>query len=258
MELGNCSSDRIGERSSEKIDVIILAGGLGTRLKGMFPDLPKALSPVNGRPFLDYILDFLEESGAVNNVILAVGYMAEQIIEIYAKKREYKFGILFSREETQLGTGGAIKRALQYVTTYDVLTMNGDSYIGVSVKDLIAFHKEKNAAMTIVMKEIDDPGRYGLIEFDNNYRISSFNEKQTDRAKGYINTGLYLFKKYIFNEIEKDKKISLEQELIPLFIDKSVYGFIARGKFIDIGIPETYLITAEFFHENNYKTNNDL
>ena len=240
---------------SEKIDVIILAGGFGTRLKGIVPGLPKALSPVNGRPFLDYILDSLEKSGLVNNVILAVGYMADQIIEKYTNRNEYNFKIIFSREETLLGTGGAIKRALQYATKDDILTMNGDSYVDICMKDAITFYREKNASMTIVVKKIGNPGRYGLIEFDNNYKITSYDEKTTNRMEGYINTGIYLFKNYIFNSIEENRTISLEKELLPFFINNNtgVYSFVTHKKFIDIGIPETYLIADKFFEdEDNY------
>jgi len=238
--------------SSEKIDVIILAGGLGTRLKSILPDLPKALSPVNGRPFLDYLLAFLEESGQVNNVILALGNMADQIIAKYGNGHEYNFEILFSQEETLLGTGGAIKKALQYSTTDDIMVLNGDSYVDVCVRDVMAFHRAKNASMTIVVRKIENPGRYGLVEFDNNYRITSFNEKLTNPIEGHINAGVYLFKKEIFNSIEENKTLSLEKKLISSFINnRGVYGFVTHGKFIDIGIPETYLIADKFFKKES-------
>lgn len=235
---------------SEKIDIIILAGGLGTRLKGTIPDLPKALSPIRGRPFLDYVLDALEESNVVKNVVLAVGHMADQIIETYTNQHEYNFGILFSREETLLGTGGAINRALQYATTDSVMVLNGDSYVDADLNDVVAFHREKNASMTIIVKKIKNPGRYGLVRFDDNHRIASFDEKQTSATEGYINTGIYLLKREIFNNIEENKILSLEKEFIPLFIrNNGVYAFTTQGKFIDIGLPETYLVAEKFFKE---------
>ena len=242
---------------SEKIDVIILAGGLGTRLKGIVPDLPKALSPINGRPFLDYILDFLEASNSINNVILAVGYMADQIVGTYTDRHEYNFGILFSREETLLGTGGAINRALGYATTDSVMVLNGDSYVDADLSDVVAFHREKNASMTIIVKKIKNPGRYGLVRFDGNHTITSFNEKQPSSTEGYINTGIYLLKKEIFNNIEENKILSLEKELMPFFIySGGVYAFATHGEFIDIGVPETYLAAEEFFkkHTSTPKT----
>jgi D-glycero-alpha-D-manno-heptose 1-phosphate guanylyltransferase len=233
---------------SEKIDVIILAGGLGTRLKSVVPDLPKALSPINGRPFLDYILDFLNESGLAKSVILTVGYMAEQIVEKYSSRREYDFEFRFSKEETLLGTGGAIKKALRCSTTDDVMVLNGDSYADVHVKDVISFHREKSASMTIVVKRIGNPDKYGLVEFNNDQRITSFNEKLTGATEGHINAGIYLFKREIFNGVEEDRAISLERELMPFFINNhGVYAFATGGKFIDIGTPETYLIAEEFF-----------
>lgn len=236
--------------STEKIDVIILAGGLGTRLKSTLPDLPKALSPVNGRPFLDYLFDFIQESNVANNVILAVGNMADQIIERYKNNHKYNFKILFSREEALLGTGGAIKRAMQDSTTDDIMVLNGDSYVDVCVKDVLAFHRAKNASMTIVVRKIANPGRYGLIEFDGDGRITSFSEKIANTVDGHINAGVYLFKREIFNEIEENRTISLEKELISSFINtRGVYGFVTHGKFIDIGIPETYLIAGKFFKE---------
>lgn len=214
------------------------------------PTLPKALSPINGRPFLDYILDFLEGSDSVNNVILAVGYMADQIIEKYTNRHEYNFEILFSREETLLGTGGAIKRALQYSTTDSIVVLNGDSYVDVRVNDVIAFHREKNSSMTIIVKKIRNPGRYGLIKFDDNHRITSFNEKLTSTAEGYVNTGIYLFKREIFSNVDENRTLSLEKELIPFFIsNKGVYGFVTQGEFIDIGIPESYRLADKFFKE---------
>jgi Nucleoside-diphosphate-sugar pyrophosphorylase involved in lipopolysaccharide biosynthesis/translation initiation factor 2B, gamma/epsilon subunits (eIF-2Bgamma/eIF-2Bepsilon) len=238
--------------SSEKIDVIILAGGLGTRLKSVMHTLPKTLSPINGRPFLDYILDFLEGSDSVNSVILAVGYMADQIIEKYTNRQEYNFEILFSKEEMLLGTGGAIKKALQFSTTDNVMVLNGDSYVDVDIRDVITFHREKNAAMTIVVKKVGNPGRYGRVEFDKNHGITSFNEKQTKAGEGHINAGIYLFKREIFNSIEENRTISLEKELIPFFINNNdIYGFVTDRKFIDIGIPETYQIADKFFKEES-------
>jgi NDP-sugar pyrophosphorylase family protein len=183
-------------------------------------------------------------------VILAVGYMADQIVEKYTNRREYDFEIRFSKEETLLGTGGAIKKALQYSTTDDVMVLNGDSYVDVDIRDVITFHREKNASMTIVVKKVGNPGRYGLVEFDKNHGITSFNEKQTKAGEGHINAGIYLFKREIFNGVEEGRTISLEKELMPLFINNNgVYALTTHGKSIDIGTPETYLIAEKFFKE---------
>jgi len=164
--------------------------------------------------------------------------MADQIIEKYTDRHEYNFDILFSREETLLGTGGAINRALQYSITDSVMVLNGDSYVDVRVNDVIAFHREKNTSMTIIVKKIRNPGRYGLVRFDDNHRITSFNEKQMSATEGYVNTGIYLLKREIFNNIAENRTLSLEKEFMPLFIHNTgVYAFATHGRFIDIGLP---------------------
>jgi len=232
----------------EKTDVIVLAGGLGTRLKGTVPDLPKALSPIRGRPFLDYVLDALEESNVVKNVVLAVGHMADQIVERYTGRDEYSFDILFSREEILLGTGGAVKKALQQATTDNVMVLNGDSYVDVCLGDILTFHRENQASVTVIVKKIENPSRYGLVAFDDKHVVTSFDEKQENTREGYINTGVYIAKRGIFDRVEEESVISLEKELMPLFIhDGGVYAFATHGKFIDIGIPETYLVAEQFF-----------
>jgi D-glycero-alpha-D-manno-heptose 1-phosphate guanylyltransferase len=229
-----------------KIDAIILAGGLGTRLKAVASDLPKVLLPVNGKPFLDIILDRLSRIGKIRRVILAVGYMADKIIQRYKDSRSFCFGIDFSVETELLGTGGAVKKALGYVKTDDVLVLNGDSYVDVDVEELYSAHMSKNAAMTIVLKEMPDAGRYGSVLVDADGRVTSFEEKKDGVSGGYINAGVYLFKRNLFDSVDSERVLSLERDLLPLFLRDAVYGFVTQGKFIDIGIPEAYRMVGEY------------
>lgn len=224
----------------EKIDAIVLAGGWGTRLRSVVNNVPKVLAPVNGKPFLDLLLNFLSNSGLINKVILAVGYMSDKIIERYETGRDYSFKIIFSEEKELLGTGGGIKRALGYSDVDDVLALNGDSYISVDLTDLFMSHNKNNAAMTIVLKEVENANRYGSVKIDKSKRIISFEEKKQDAAGGFINAGMYLFKRKLFDAVDSNKVLSLEKDLLPGFIKGAVYGYISYGKFIDIGIPETY------------------
>lgn len=233
------------------MDAIILAGGKGTRLQSVVSDVPKPLAPVNNRPFLDIILNFLSKCNCVSNVIIAVGYMADKVIREYQNRREFSFNILFSIEENLLGTGGAIKKALQYAETNNVLALNGDSFINFNINKLILNHKKNNADMTIVLKKIADISRYGRVKLNNNKRIIAFEEKTVKIIEGYINTGVYIFKKQLFDNVEKNKIISLEKELLPFFLEKMVYGCITNGKFIDIGVPESYRMSNKFFNEMN-------
>lgn len=233
----------------ENLDTIILAGGRGTRLRTVLTDLPKVLAPVNNRPFLDIILGFLNKWGCIKRVIIAVGYMADKVIKEYTNRQEYNFEILFSKEKKLLGTGGAIKKALLYTKTEDVLVLNGDSYVDVNVEDLIRTHRKRHAAMTIVLKEIENVNRYGRVKLNKEYRIVSFEEKNPDQRGGYINAGMYIFKRELFDNIKENKVISLEKELLPIFLEKGVYGYISHGKFIDIGVPETYKIADKYLGE---------
>jgi D-glycero-alpha-D-manno-heptose 1-phosphate guanylyltransferase len=234
---------------TKKVDAIILAGGLGTRLRGVVRDVPKVLAPVKGRPFLNIILDNLHASGCVRTVVIAVGHMAEKIIEIYENNRRYGFNILFSREEALLGTGGAIKKALGLVKTDDVVALNGDSFIEVDLPDLIGFYRSMNSDMTIVLKELGNASRYGRVYLDEQQRIVAFREKSAEETAGYINGGIYLFNRKLFDGVEAGRVISLERELLPEFVKGLVSGYISLGKFIDIGIPEAYGIAQEYLKE---------
>jgi NDP-sugar pyrophosphorylase family protein len=232
----------------KKIDSIILAGGLGTRLREVVPDLPKPMISINGKPFLDLILSLLNKCGSIERVVLAVGYMADKIIERYEKSSEYSFEILFSVEEKLLGTGGAIKNALKYTETDNVLVLNGDSFVEVDLYDFLKKHLQTNADMTIVLKELENSNRYGSVKIDEDNKITCFEEKKTGLSKGLINAGVYMIKETLFDSIKEQTVISLEKELLPVFIKKDVFGYIGKGKFVDIGIPETYRIADKYLH----------
>ncbi|MCX5815274.1 MAG: nucleotidyltransferase family protein [Proteobacteria bacterium] len=223
-----------------QIDTIILAGGKGTRLSGILPDIPKPMAPINGIPFLDILLSQLNPYPYITKVMLAVGYKSDVIINRYKNSAAYNFKILFSEEKVLLGTGGAIKKALSFANTDDVLVLNGDSYIEVDINKLIIFHKANKASITIVLKEISDANRYGSVKIDDQLRILLFEEKNSSNHTGLINAGAYLIKKNLFDSIDKDREISFEREILPDLIKGNAYGYITSGIFIDIGIPDDY------------------
>jgi D-glycero-alpha-D-manno-heptose 1-phosphate guanylyltransferase len=230
-------------------DSIILAGGLGTRLRGVVPGLPKVLAPVNNKPFLDIILSSLSKWECIEKVVIAVGYMADKIIERYKDTSKYNFKILFSVEEELLGTGGAIKKALAQTETDNVLVLNGDSYVETDLHVLARKHMEASASMTIVLRVVENASRYGRVKINSDKRIVCFEEKTPECSKGYINAGMYLFKRKLFDDVKDNSVISLEKELLPVFIKEEVFGYISSGKFIDIGIPETYKIADKYLKE---------
>ena len=230
----------------EKLDAIILAGGLGTRLSAVVRDRPKVLAQVNGRPFLDTILDALVNCNMIGRVVLAVGHMAEQIISRYGESRNYPFEINFSIEEELLGTGGGIRKALPLTTTGRVFVLNGDSFVEVNLNELLKFHDDVNAALTLTVVRVDNVGRFGRVVLDKMGRVVSFSEKFEDKEDGYINAGVYLIERSLFDTVNMDSPISLERELLPQFLEKGVYGFATKGKFIDIGTPESYEVSHDY------------
>jgi D-glycero-alpha-D-manno-heptose 1-phosphate guanylyltransferase len=232
-----------------KLDVIILSGGEGTRLRSILPNIPKPLAPINGKPFLDLLLAYFSKWTFIKNVILAVGYKSEKIINRYKNYHEYDFDILFSQEQQLLGTGGAIKKAFSLSDTECVLVINGDTFVEIDVDDLLEFHKKNSAIITIVLKETHNTARYGTARIDYKNRIIFFGEKEADNFHGLINAGVYVINKNIFDNIEADRVLSFEKEILPGFIGKNVFGYITYGRFIDIGLPETYEMAQEYLKD---------
>lgn len=235
----------------DNIDTIILAGGLGTRLRTSVSDLPKVLAPVNGKPFLDIVLHSLDQSGCVGNIVIAVGYMADKIIEKYKNSYDYSFAINFSIEKELLGTGGAIKKAMANTNSNDILVLNGDSYVDIDLRNFYTMHKKCKAQITIALKEVENANRYGKVNILNDGMITSFEEKVLNQSSGYINAGMYIFKRELFDSIEENKVLSLEKDLLPTLIKSKAYGFICDGKFIDIGLPETFNIASSYLKDKN-------
>lgn len=223
-----------------RVDAIVLVGGLGTRLRDVVKDAPKPMALVNGVPFMDILLDSLNQWGNTGDLVLATGFMADQFEERYGNARRYGFNVLFSREEILLGTGGAIKKALGKTSSDVVIAMNGDTYATVDYSCLMEFHISRMADMTVVLRKQEKAGRYGSVFMDGDGRIISFEEKQNS-GSGLINAGIYVFKRTLFDDVRENVKISLETELFPQFLKKRVFGFLSSGKFIDIGTPESYI-----------------
>jgi D,D-heptose 1,7-bisphosphate phosphatase len=221
------------------VDAIILAGGLGTRLRRIVSDVPKALAPVNGKPFLDLILGAMSRHAFIGRVVIAAGYMAEKIHSQY-ENHSYSFDIVFSEEKELLGTGGAIKKALKHTMTDPVLALNGDSYVDVNLIDLYASHKARRAAMTMVLKAVEHAGRFGTVKVDTSMRITEFEEKKGTAAAAIINAGVYVFRRDLFDGVPDGVPLSLERDLLPGFLHRGVYGHVSSGKFIDIGTPKSY------------------
>ena len=225
--------------SVEFKEAIILAGGLGTRLQGVVKDLPKPMAPVNGRPFLTYILDYLIDY-EYERVVLSVCYLHEKIVDYFGKK--YKtLEIDYAVEEEPLGTGGGILLAMSKCTTDNVLVINGDTMFKVDLTAFEQFYQEKNSLLTIVLREVEDVSRYGSVTISKDNLIALFAEKQVTFGRGYINGGVYLINRRLFEKYPQPKRFSFEKDIMTkYYTQECFYAMPSDGYFIDIGIPEDY------------------
>ncbi len=219
-------------------EAIILAGGLGTRLRNTVPNLPKCMAPIAGRPFLSFIIDSLRMQG-IEKFVFALGYKAEIIIE-YLEIAYSTLNYSFVIESEPLGTGGAIQLAVQKITTTTTLVANGDTLFKINLSSLAKLHNESNAECTVALKPMQNFDRYGAVELDKINQIISFREKQFYK-QGLINGGVYLLNKERFLARALPLKFSFEKDYLEKYCDeKKFFGSVQNGYFIDIGVPADY------------------
>jgi D-glycero-alpha-D-manno-heptose 1-phosphate guanylyltransferase len=219
-------------------DAIILAGGLGTRLQSAIPDLPKCMAPINGRPFLSYIIDYYNAQG-IEKFILSLGYR-HAVISSWAKEYYPALTIEYAIENEPLGTGGAIQLAVEKTKEKDVLILNGDTLFKTELETLAAFHTKNASACTLSLKPMKNFERYGVVETDEDGLIQSFKEKQYYQ-QGLINGGVYLLNTGRFRQQKRPSAFSFEKDYLERFFSAMpMYGCVQDGYFIDIGVPEDF------------------
>lgn len=228
-------------------EAIVIAGGFGTRLSSVVKNVPKPMADVAGKPFLSYIIDKLQKNG-INKVVLAVGYLAEVIID-YFKENYHGVQIQYSIEKEPLGTGGAIKQALQMCTGPYVVVLNGDTYFDADVCGLYQTMIETKADIVLAVKPMKEFDRYGTLCISDQGRIIGFEEKKYVR-QGYINGGMYMLPKNLLTDIA-EKKFSFETDYLEKYVIlHKMQAFYSDSYFIDIGIPEDYAkAQKDFDHE---------
>ncbi len=219
---------------------VILAGGFGKRLRPISYLYPKPMVPINGKPFLEYLMNFLKIQG-VSEFILCLHYMADKFIEYFNDGSKFGFKIKYSIEEKPLGTAGAIRKVEDHLDT-TFLVLNGDTYLNLNIRRMLRFHQDNGNLGTISLVKMRDTFRYGLVRLSDDRRIIGFSEKaRAHVSEGYINAGVYIFEKRILDYIPPNKRVSLEKDILPSILGKEkIYGFLVDGYFIDIGIPEDY------------------
>jgi len=218
-------------------EAVILAGGLGTRIRSVVSDRPKVMIDVGGRPFLEILLERMMRRG-LRRVILATGYMHERIESRFGAR----FGdveIVYSRETHGLGTGGAVWKAIQAASQEDVFVFNGDTFFDIDLAAFHSFHKSAGADACMALKPMRGFDRYGTVQVEGT-RITGFREKQPT-GEGLINGGIYLLNRKNLAKLEMPETFSIEKDFFEKYAGQIHIGaFICDGYFIDIGIPEDY------------------
>jgi D-glycero-alpha-D-manno-heptose 1-phosphate guanylyltransferase len=221
-----------------KAEAVILAGGFGTRLKGVIEDIPKPMADVGGKPFLSYLLEQLVNFGC-KKVIIAAGYKYKAIIDFYGD--QYKsLRIEYVIESIPLGTGGAILGAANSITAPGFIVLNGDSYMDLNLDEFENKSLESKSPVSIALKKMVNFDRYGTVTPMGN-GIISFREKAQCK-EGLINSGIYYIDKEWYKKHAPGEIFSFEKDILEKYVsDEKISGFEFNGYFIDIGIPEDYL-----------------
>jgi NDP-sugar pyrophosphorylase family protein len=226
--------------------IVLLVGGLGTRLRALLPSAPKPLAPVGNRPFLELLVRQLGNQG-IRSLIMCTGYLADQIEREFGDGSNLGVAIEYSREPHPMGTGGAVKlaqRLLEGLT--DFLVMNGDSFLEIDFSQFIQFHRTHRAMATIAVVRVENASRYGTVRVDSSNRVVEFCEKAGQDSPGLINAGVYVFNAAILEHIPAEQ-VSLEKDIFPTLLDQGVYAARQEGVFIDIGTPADYAHAQQLF-----------
>lgn len=226
----------------ETLDVFVLAGGLGTRIRPVLADLPKLLAPIGGRPYLAHLLDWLRRYGA-RRVILGLGHQAERVLDYLELNPAGDLELMTVVEPRPLGTAGAVRFARGALRSDPVLVLNGDSLADVDLCELLVLHsgaRPNGAVATMVCTEVDDASRYGRVAVDEEGWAHRFVEKDPSSSRtALINAGIYLLSAALLDEIAAAEAVSLEHDVFERLPPKSLAVFSGRFPFVDIGTPES-------------------
>lgn len=222
---------------------LILAGGLGTRLQPVVADRPKPMAQANGKPFLEYQIEWLRRQG-LREIVLCVGHLAGHIRDYFGAGQRWDVRIRYAVETELLGTAGAIKNAEPFVEdTFCVL--NGDSFLDADLQAIIESHKRSRAVDprtlgTLAAVFVPDAAAYGTLDLGH-HRVSQFREKGTG-GPGWINGGIYVLEPEILELIPAGRPVSIERETFPQILERGyhLYAYPVEGFFVDIGTPAGY------------------
>ncbi|MFZ9669711.1 MAG: sugar phosphate nucleotidyltransferase [Solirubrobacterales bacterium] len=226
------------------MQALVLVGGRGTRLLPLTETVPKPVLPLVDRPFLVFFLEWLADHG-VDDVILACGFRPEVMEEVLTGWAGDLPALTWVVEEEPLGTAGAIRHALEHLEE-EFLALNGDLLSDFDLGELVRFHREKGGRATLGLKEVDDPGPYGLVELGTGGEVTGFSEKPEDPSTlppppWLVNAGTYVLDRSVIEELPPDENLSIERDVFPGLAGHGLYGLGLEGYWMDIGTPDRYL-----------------
>lgn len=220
------------------IDVVILAGGLGTRIRDALGDTPKLLAPIGGTTFLDLLIRRLKSFGA-RRVVLGLGHLAGKVASHLDDAPTDGVEIISAIEPEPLGTAGALRFVRAHVNTDPVMVMNGDSFFAADLCEFVAAHQAGGTEASILCATVDETARYGCLDISEDGRVRAFLEKNSGPSgSGVINAGVYLFSDAMLNTIDEMPGPSLERDVFEKLPPGTLNAVTGNGAFIDIGTPD--------------------
>ena len=228
----------------EALEAILLVGGKGTRLRPLTLSEPKPLLPTAGVPFLTHQLARAAECG-ITHVVLATSYRAEMFAEAFGDGKDLGLSIDYVYESSPLGTGGGIRNAASRLhggPDEPIVVLNGDILSAHDLPGQIDLHRKRDAAVTLHLVEVDDPGRYGVVPTEGG-RVTAFLEKTPHPVTNRINAGCYVFRRSVIDQIPAGRVVSVEHETFPELIaaDALVMAWPESAYWLDVGTPEAFV-----------------
>ena len=230
---------------------VVLVGGEGTRLRPLTFLTVKAMVPVLNRPFIEYIIRQLSRHN-ITEIVLAIGYKPDRITEYFSNEKQLRARLAYSIETQPLGTAGAVKNAEPYIDGR-IFAMNGDIFTDIDFTEMLMFHKDKRAKVTIALTQVEDATRFGVVELDSQNRVTRFIEKprREEATSNMINAGVYVIERDIIKRIPEGKRCMFEHDIFPSLLQdgEPVFGYTTKGYWMDMGTPEKYLqLNGDLLH----------
>ncbi len=223
---------------------VVMAGGEGTRLRPMTASMPKPLLPVVNKPLMEYVLLLLKRHG-LEEAVVTVQFLASMVRNYFGDGEELGMSLQYANEETPLGTAGSVKNAEEALHDDTFLVISGDALTDIDLTDLIRFHKDRGALVTVCLKRVTNPLEFGITIIDEDGRVDRFLEKPTwgEVFSDTVNTGIYVMEPEVFDYIEAGEIVDWSGDVFPALMaaGKPIYGYVAEGYWEDVGTHEAYL-----------------